>query len=271
VPGLGPRKPVFAECGAAQPVVQLQADGPGQRVHHAAAAEPERIDRRLATGFARVVDRVRVEQHLHLALHAAHEPRARVRCEPAVDVAPDHAVERRARQPIERRMRGVPGRGRRIAQHETFALEEAPHGVEQRARAGFVERQILRVGQADLFGADAPVRRRDEAPGAGRERHAVALRVQAGDRQRAIVTDREPGGARECTLVRRRQAELVAHVGRLGVEQPEQGLQVRQREVAQRGAAAVGQRGCKRDQQVHRPIIPAPRSAARGSVSIIRI
>jgi hypothetical protein len=97
-PGLAQAGPVFGQRGAAQALVDARRDA-RHGLRHAAAAEPERVHRQQAARLALVVQRVRVQQHLHLVLQAAHAAAPRGRWQPAVDVAADHAVQRGGGQP----------------------------------------------------------------------------------------------------------------------------------------------------------------------------
>ena len=127
---------------------------------------------------------------------------------PGVDVAADHAVDRRAGQLAQGLVRRVPAQRRTPGDAPALALEQPAHRVQQRARLGLVELERGRVDEARRGrppDASAPAsagprrRRRRSTPSRSglprRPRQAAVGAVQAERRG-------------ECALVRRRQASF---------------------------------------------------------------
>ncbi len=274
MPGVGPGGPVLGQPRPAQPLVDHPSRIVRRRPRHrrrARAPQPERIDRLFAARRTRVVHRMVMPQHLHLALQAPHLAAGEAVRQPQVDVAADHAVDRRGRQRRQRRMAGIPADRCRPVQRPALAREQRLHGREQRARLVGGEAELGRVAQRDLLAPDLPVAGLHQAPTAARG-HREAVGVGCGRRQRQAAVRPWPA-ARTCqqVLVRQVQRVFVGAGLEARLQARQQPLQVGQPQGLQRLRRRLGQAGGEGDHEVHTAIIggrhraPRAATAARGA------
>ncbi|MDT4849693.1 hypothetical protein FQZ97_838200 [compost metagenome] len=253
-PGLRPGGPVGAQRGLAQGVGHGggRPQG-GWRLQRSRAADPEAVDRPQAAGGARIVHRVRVEQHLCFALQALEQLAAGriggTLGHPAVHRAAAHAVQAGAGDVAQRFAAGVPARGALKAQGDAVFRTVGCKCVEQVAgvfigQANLLARQQAHVVRADLemAGAEPGLWRGGLVAVRGRPRN---LTVVAG----RSVRLHQPSRPRQRALVRQAQAVVVTAVGGLGRQFGQQGLQVRQAQAAKHRQALRRTGAGKRDQQ----------------------
>ena len=127
----------------------------------ACTVHPERIDREPALGHACVVDRVVVEQHLHLALQAAQAGGHVAIGDPGFDIHATHSVQRSGLHALKDGAAGVPHQGTVPLHLEPIFLQKGLHGVQQLLRLLVTQTQKFGLQHGHLVHANLPVAGRD--------------------------------------------------------------------------------------------------------------
>jgi hypothetical protein len=96
--------------------------------------------------------------------------------------------------------------------------------LKQLTRSGLVQRELRRVHQADLFGAQVPVAGRGQAPGQVGHVHAIGSSLVRRPGQEAAAAG-QAQRAGQCAFVRGRKARLFGGIAPGLVQSVQQGLQ----------------------------------------------